>query len=97
SPVVPLTEGRLLLFAADSDEIVPRVASRTDAPAVDTTFPAFLIFESGRITAIPRERITARPALPVYALRLTQVVPEPAGTLVVFDAASGELMRLTLN
>jgi hypothetical protein len=97
SPAVPIAENRVMLFAADADEITPTVESRTDAASVDTTFPAVLILDQGKISAIPKERITARPALPVYALRLREIAAEPAGTFIVFDAASGELMRMKLS
>lgn len=90
--------GRTLLFAADADPIEPKVESRIDAPSIDSAFPAFLIFEpQRRIAAIAHQQLTGRLGLPVYALRIEELLPEPGGTFLAFDAANGELMRVRLH
>lgn len=90
---------RYLLAAGDADPIEPKVESRLDAAPFDTHFPALLVFEPGqRGAAIPHQKISARPGLPVYALRLQTLCPDATPhAFVTYDAASGELMRLTLK
>lgn len=97
SPAMLLPEERIMFFAADADEIKPRVEARTDAPSYDNRFPAVMILADGKFSAIAMDRFITRPGLPRYAMRLREIAAEPAGTFVVFDAASGELMRMTLK
>jgi hypothetical protein len=101
SPAVAMPDpnrGRLLLFAGEDQTIEPKVESRIDAPPLDTVFPAFLIFEPGSpITAIPHRRLTARPGMPLYALRIDSIAAEPSGTYLAFDIANGELLRARLH
>lgn len=96
SHAAPLDPARVIVFAAEGEPIVPRSENRLDGAGVETTFPALLVFHEGKITPIPATRVTARPGLPVYALRLERIVREPRGTYIAFDSASGELLRLTL-
>lgn len=101
SPAAPMpapNAGRTLVFAAEAEPIEPKVESRIDAPSVDTAFPAFLIFEPGRrIAAISHHQLTGRLGLPIYALRIEELLPEPGGTFLAYDAANGEIMRVRLH
>jgi hypothetical protein len=91
-------QGRTLLFASEAPPIEPVVAGRIDAPSVDTTYPAFLIFEKDqRIAAIAHHQLSGRPGLPVYAMRIESLVAERGGTYLAFDSANGELMRVRLH
>lgn len=101
SPAAPMpapNAGKTLLFAGDADPIEPKVQSRIDAPSIDSAFPAFLIFEpQRRIAAIAHQQLTGRLGLPVYALRIDKLLPEPGGTFLAYDAANGEIMRVRLH
>lgn len=103
-------EGRLCLMAgiADplfaSDSAAALLTPRIGASPVwaDMSYPAFLETESGPsqlpvLSTIKRDDILAPAALPLQDLQPRQLLLDRTnGTLVTFDASSGELLRLRI-
>jgi hypothetical protein len=98
SPLVPLAGDRVAFFVSEGEEIRGSVESRLDAAKVQTSYPAILIYSRDKtIGAIPKERLTVRQGLPVYALRVTETLGESEESFIAYDAASGELMRVRVG
>lgn len=97
SPAIALSAGRVAVCVSEGEEIRGSVESRLEAAKVRTSYPAILIYQqNGPILDIPRERISARPGQPVYALRIGTTHAESETTFIAYDTASGELMRVRL-
>jgi hypothetical protein len=96
--------GQILLFAGkekNPDDFI-RPATERDAAApkpLDVTYPAMLFFDGENfVAAAESNRIRAYPGFPVYSMRLTQLVPNPAAEeWISYDNGSGELLRLKLR
>jgi len=97
STAVALSAERAVIVAGEAEEIRPTVDSRVEAAKVTTNYPAVLIFErSGKIIPIAKERLSGRPGLAVYALRITATARENDSAFIAYDAGSGELLRVRL-
>ena len=66
---------------------------------IDATYPSLLIFQpDGRVKSISRDHINVYPGFPVYAMKLTQLVPHPrASAWLTYDSQSGEFLLLTIR
>jgi hypothetical protein len=110
-PVVDDNE-RLAFIAGDAVPLVSRDFAPTGALVPQgkasvnwftLTYPAFLQIQpragdGPQIFSIKRDDFIAPAALPLQALRPTQLLLDPSnGSLITFDAASGELLRLKVT
>jgi hypothetical protein len=101
--------GRVALLAGDGDPLVAReyagAAARSQTAEELTwaklTYPALVQLKPGStrapIVTASRDDFHAPPALPVQDLQPRQLLLDPSsGTLITFDAGSGELLRVRI-
>jgi hypothetical protein len=102
--------GRLCTIAGEGDPLVPTAeisdafTPKSAAPAywVQLAYPAFVQVEPSAtgapvLTTIKRDDFLGPSALPIQDLQPRQLLLDQTnGTLITFDAASGELLRLKL-
>jgi hypothetical protein len=95
--------GHLLLFAGNSDKLIPpKTVEDAGQLKLDTTYPAMLIFDLSsperKVTTIERDNIVAYPGFPVFKMKLDQLVPHPREEAwISYDSGSGELLRLKIR
>lgn len=103
--------GRICTIAGEGDPLVPTTdisdasTPKSAAPAywVQLVYPAFVQVEPNAtgapvVTTIKRDDFLGPSALPIQDLQPRQLLlDQTSGTLITFDAASGELLRLKLT
>jgi hypothetical protein len=91
-------QGDIVLFAAPSDPIEPRVEARVIGVDIEARYPALLILRDGRFSAISQDDIFASATFPIFAMQLDQTLYEPGrDTWIGYDAASGQIVRMRLG
>jgi hypothetical protein len=106
TPAAADAEGQIFLFAGDGPRLHGRSSLTVDAlPAEGSnqyiwsraTFPAFLEIKGDKTTLIARDDFTAPVSFPTQNLQPRHLLFDRAtGTLITFDAATGELVRLKI-
>ena len=78
---------QVLRFYPDAPRFAP-------LPGGGVRYPALVLGSGKDETVIGRDALLVRPGFPVYGLRLTAWCVDAAGSVVTYDAMSGEIFRL---
>ena len=90
--------GDIMLFAAASELIEPRVDQRVAPVDIDTHYPSLLVLRNGVFAPIARDDILADPSFPLYSMQLEQTLYEPGrDTWIGYDSSSGQIVRMRLE
>jgi hypothetical protein len=87
----------LLFFAADSEPVEAdglELARRVLPPI---SYPALVQIKAREISAFSREDFRAPASLPVFAMRIHELIAGPDGTFIAYDAASGQLVEMKIT
>ena len=88
-------QGDILMFAAESESIEPRVDQRVAPVNIETHYPSLLVLQNGTITPIPRDDLHAAAGVPLSSMQIDQLLCEPGrNSWIGYDAASGQIVRL---
>lgn len=92
-----LDEKKLLLFAADSPPVGGEIQEFVRRSTPKTAYPAFITIDGKEVSTLGRDDMHAFSGFPIYTMRLHQLLKAPDGSIVSFDQASGQLMRITIT
>jgi hypothetical protein len=91
-------QGDILMFAAESEPIEPRVDQRVAPVNIETHYPSLLVLHNGTITPIPRDDLHAAAGVPLSSMQIDQLLCESGrNSWLGYDAASGQIVRLRLS
>jgi hypothetical protein len=85
-----------MFFAAESDPFQSEASHIINRRLPQVTYPALLRMNGEEISAIGRNDLQVVGGLPVYALRMRELVPAPDGSWIAYDQSSGQVVRMKL-
>jgi hypothetical protein len=92
-----MKDGGLMFFAAESDVYAADVGHVVRGRMPAASLPALLQIKGDNLKTIGREDLQAPGSLPVYAMRIRQLVAAPDGSWVGYDPPSGHIVRIRLT
>lgn len=91
-------QGRVVMFSAGDQDILPRTEGQQPSNIAVTQFPALLIFGQSQVRRFSRAMIRVSEPFRVEDLRLSSMCPSPDHDgWIAYDAAAGELFHVRLT
>jgi hypothetical protein len=95
NPVV-LEDGGLMFLAAESEPFQADASHIVSRRVPQTIYPALLQIRGDEIKPIGRDDIQVIGGIPIFALRIRELVPAPDGSWAGYDQSSGQVVRIRL-
>ena len=89
-----MKDGRIRIFAADSETLDADVSEALTRRLPTVSYPALLDLSGKEITAIASRDQLRVTGVVAYAIRTRDLIADPDGSYLAYDPASGQLIRM---